>query len=447
MNPAQIAQQVRQQLPAGGLFADQHWRIASRPFPLGESFARELHNLGRVLLQFYRASNLLHRLSREGRQPSFAARWLDQGKPDHLLDLQKDRAFLPDVPRVIRPDVLLTEDGFKITELDSIPGGIGLTAWLNSNYSRQGFTVMGGEHGMFEGFASIFGTTAHAHIVISRESASYRPEMEWLAEQLNQNYAGKESFTAKQFQIHHTQWTGWNRGDSVYRFFELFDLENVENAEALFRDARTGLIRITPPAKPALEEKMLFALLWNRNLHGYWRQELGARFFERLLQHVPQTWLIDPTPLPPHGAIPKLDLADWHQLKGLSQKERDLILKVSGFSETSWGARGVHLGSDLSVPEWSRLVDQALQEFPRSPYILQRYHKPRLVDGYWFDFDQQREVPMRGRVRLCPYYFVTGDGDAARAHLGGVLATICPADKKIIHGMKDAILAPCVETQ
>jgi len=27
--------------------------------------------------------------------------------------------------------------------------------------------------------------------------------------------------------------------------------------------------------------------------------------------------------------------------------------------------------------------------------------------------------------------------------LGGVLATICPANKKIIHGMKDAILAPC----
>ena len=26
---------------------------------------------------------------------------------------------------------------------------------------------------------------------------------------------------------------------------------------------------------------------------------------------------------------------------------------------------------------------------------------------------------------------------------GGVLATICPPDKKIIHGMRDAILAPC----
>ena len=50
---------------------------------------------------------------------------------------------------------------------------------------------------------------------------------------------------------------------------------------------------------------------------------------------------------------------------------------------------------------------------------------------------------MPGRVRLCPYYFVHGDGDNARTNLGGVLATIVPADKKIVHGMKDAILAPC----
>jgi len=52
-------------------------------------------------------------------------------------------------------------------------------------------------------------------------------------------------------------------------------------------------------------------------------------------------------------------------------------------------------------------------------------------------------MPLKGRVRLCPYYFVGGEGDAARAELGGVLATICPPDKKIIHGMSDAIFAPC----
>jgi hypothetical protein len=54
-------------------------------------------------------------------------------------------------------------------------------------------------------------------------------------------------------------------------------------------------------------------------------------------------------------------------LKTLSQKERDLILKVSGFSENAWGARGVFLGSDLSQADWSAAVDDALKNFETSP--------------------------------------------------------------------------------
>jgi hypothetical protein len=42
-------------------------------------------------------------------------------------------------------------------------------------------------------------------------------------------------------------------------------------------------------------------------------------------------------------------------------------------------------------------------------------------------------------VRLCPYYFVIGDS----VKLGGILATVCPADKKLLHGMSDAVMAPC----
>ena len=45
---------------------------------------------------------------------------------------------------------------------------------------------------------------------------------------------------------------------------------------------------------------------------------------------------------------------------------------------------------------------------------------------------------MRGRVRLCPYYFVEPD----HVTLRGALATICPPDKKLLHGMRDAILVP-----
>jgi hypothetical protein len=257
--------------------------------------------------------------------------------------------------------------------------------------------------------------------------------MLWLASQLG----------GSRFMVQDANFTGVQEGDAVYRFFELFDLPNVPNAKRILELAAAGRIRLTPPPKPIFEEKMLFALLWNRHLQSFWRQELGESFFQRLLHLTPYTWLVDPAPLPPHAAIPELNLTDWRQLQALSQKERELILKVSGFSPHAWGARGVYLGSDLPHAEWAAAVEQALAGFPHSPYVLQRYHKPALVEAEWFDFDRNQVVPMKGRVRLCPYYFVSGDADAARAHLGGVLATICPPDKKIIHGMTDAIFAPC----
>ena len=444
MNTSEQAKFIRDSLPPGGLFAGMEWKISPVPFPLGENLAREIESLGRVLLQFYRATNLLYRKSVEGKQPEWVARWLDLGKPVDLIALQRSPAFKNDVPRVIRPDILLTENGFSITELDSVPGGIGLTAWLNQTYCRlpiadcqsDKLKILGGADGMIRGFESIFGDAKQVHIVVSEEAKTYRPEMEWLAAQLN----GQKHRT---FNIQHSTFNEFAEGDAVYRFFELFDLENVPNAKKIFELAAEKKIRVTPPPKPVFEEKMLFALLWNRNLQHFWRQELGEGFLAKLKKVIPYTWLVDPTPLPPHAAIPELNLTDWSQLKALSQKERDLILKVSGFSENAWGARGVFLGSDLSQADWSAAVDAALANFEKSPSVLQRFEKPKQVDANWFDFTKNEVVPMKGRARLCPYYFVSGEGDAARPTLGGVLATIVPADKKIVHGMSDAVLAPC----
>jgi hypothetical protein len=430
---------IRDSLPPGGLFAGMEWKISPAPFPLGENLAKEIESLGRVLLQFYRAVNLLYRKSAEGKQPEWVARWLDLGKPRELIELQRSAAFKNDTPRVIRPDILLTENGFSITELDSVPGGIGLTAWLNQTYSKMTndeCRMVGGADGMVRGFESIFGDAKQVQIIVSEEAKAYRPEMEWIAGQLN----GQKHRT---FNIQHSTFNEFAEGDAVYRFFELFDLPNVANAKRIFELAAEKKIRLTPPPKPLFEEKMLFALLWNRNLQNFWRQELGEAFLARLKRVIPYTWLVDPAPLPPHAAIPELGLTDWGQLKTLSQKERDLILKVSGFSENAWGARGVYLGSDLSQADWSAAVDAALKNFETSPSVLQRFHKPSLVDASWFDFAKNEVVPMKGRARLCPYYFVGGEGDAARPQLGGVLATIVPADKKIVHGMADAVLAPC----
>jgi hypothetical protein len=433
MSPQETAATVRDSLPSSGLFAGLKWRTSVSPFPLSPDLAKELDSLGRVLLQFYRAVNLLYRKSVEGKQPEWVARWLDLGKPPEMIALQRAPAFKNDLPRVIRPDILLTDNGFCITELDSVPGGIGLTAWLNDVYSKLdgGPQIIGGADGMIKGFETIFGNAKNARIIVSDEAATYRPEMEWLAGRI------------PKLRVHDAKFEDFADGDAVYRFFELFDIANVPNAKKIFSLAAEGKIRLTPPPKTFFEEKMLFALLWNWNLRDFWRQELGENFFARLERAAPYTWLLDPAPLPPHGAFPELNLTDWRQLKALSQKERDLILKISGYSEKAWGARGVFLGSDLPHADWAAAVDQALADFEKSPFVLQHYERPRLVETSWFDFEKNEVVPMKGRVRLCPYYFVSGEGDAARPQTGGILATVVPADKKIIHGMTEAVLAPC----
>jgi hypothetical protein len=224
----------------------------------------------------------------------------------------------------------------------------------------------------------------------------------------------------------------------VYRFFELFDLPNLPRVSDLMRAAAEGAVRVTPPFKPYLEEKMWFALFWLQPLREFWRRELGDKYFRRLQEVIPYTWLLDPTPLPQHAVIPRLEIHDWREAAKLSQKERELLLKVSGFSPLGWGSRGVSVGQDLPQAEWQRLIDEALEIFEVSPRIMQRFHKARLFEHPHWDQESGEIKMMRGRVRLCPYYFVEND----RVTLRGALATIVPADKKLLHGMRDAILAP-----
>jgi hypothetical protein len=218
----------------------------------------------------------------------------------------------------------------------------------------------------------------------------------------------------------------------------LFDLPNLARIDQLMEAASEGRTSVTPPFKPYLEEKLWFALFWMQPLRGFWQRELGEKYFVKLQQVIPYSWLLDPTPLPQHAVIPRLEIQDWREATRFSQKDRDLLLKVSGFSPLAWGSRGIALGHDLPHTEWERRINDALQNFAQSPTILQRFHKGRLFEQRFWDTESGELKSMRGRVRLCPYYFVESD----KVRLRGALATICPPDKKLLHGMRDAILAP-----
>lgn len=434
-------QAVRAAFPKEGLFAEKEWLPSPRAFALSNRFVDELEKLGYRLHLFVRACNLLYQLSVKGKQPPWVAAYLDAGKPPELVTLSRERIFRDDIARIIRPDIIPTEQGFTIAELDSVPGGVGLTAWFNQTYSALGDDVVGGPDGMLDGFASIF---PGGDIVVSEEAATYRPEMDWLAAQLN----GRTGVTGsgrpwkvvgtddEPLRTDFEAARAAGRPLNVYRFFEHFDLPNVAAAPFLTECARAGGVKVTPPFKPYLEEKMWFALFWTRPLRDFWRRELGERHWLKLQEVIPYTWIVDPAPLPHQAVIAGLEVNHWRELGGFSQRQRELILKISGYSELAWGSRGVDLAQDLSQGEWQRAIDRALEMFPNHPMLLQRFHKGRLVEHDYLDPASGEVVTMRGRVRLCPYYFL----NANRAELKGVLATVCPADKKLLHGMRDAVI-------
>ena len=445
---------------ATSLFEDKTWQLSPDAWALTPDQLTELEAIGTACLEYHQALETLYLRSAAGKnllrnKPLLApwvADYLDRGKPPLLVAHARDPKNRGVFPTVLRPDLLLTDEGFVMTELDSVPGGIGLTAFLNRLYSANGDIIGAGDVMIRRFYESIAALRPDMRnpliaIVVSDEAATYRPEMHWLAEQLQ--LQGKRVFLLEPDEVFPLGSTlcfdvegNPEKIDIIYRFFELFDLPNIATGHYFFEAWEAGEVAIVPPMRPYQEEKLGLALFHHHLLQDYWAEALGGRTLKLLRKLIPASWVIDATPLPPGAVLdgPKVGgraLTDWRQLAGASQKERDLIIKISGYHESAWGARSVVLGSDCSREEWQGGIEVAVEDAPSNPHILQEYKKPRRAKHRVYDRERQvREVD--GRLRLCPYYFVIG----GKATLSGALATFCPPDKKIIHGMQDAALLP-----
>ncbi len=460
-------EQIRAALAGQSLFEDKTWQLSPDAWPLTPDQLAQLEAIGTACLEFQQGLETLYLRASAGKnllrnKPLLApwvADYLDRGKPAELVAHARDPRNRGTFPAVLRPDLLLTDDGFALTELDSVPGGIGLTAFLNRLYA----TAPGGKPSEILGAGDAMITNFHAALaalrpearnpfialVVSDEAATYRPEMQWLAQQLQVLghrvfcVAPEDLFPLGAQLCVDVEGTP-EKVDVIYRFFELFDLANIRTAKFIFEAWNAGEVAITPPLRPFQEEKLALALFHHHRLQEFWAETLGGRTLKLLRALIPPSWVMDPAPLPPGAvldapAVGGRQMSDWRDLGGASQKERDLIIKISGYHETAWGARSVVLGSDCSREEWQEGVARAVDLAPSNLHVLQAYRKPRRVRHRVY----AREAPhpareVDGRLRLCPYYFVVG----GEAKLSGALATFCPPDKKIIHGMQDAALLP-----
>lgn len=455
---------IRESLAAQPLFEDKTWQLSPTAWALSSDQLAQLNAIGSACQEFHQALETLYLRSVSGKNllrnkpllTPWVADYLERGKPKELVEHARDPRNRGAFPSVLRPDLLLTENGFVMTELDSVPGGIGLTSFLNRLYAAGGEdpAILGAQDLMIRNFYDSLAALRPDQrnpliaLVVSDEAATYRPEMLWLAEQLQMQ--GKRVFCLDPDDLFPLGSTlcfdvdgNPEKIDILYRFFELFDIANIRTAKFIFESWHAGELAVAPPMRSFQEEKLSLALFHHHLLADFWTEALSKGAHKILKQLIPVSWIMDPAPLPPGAVLdgPRLGgrpITDWRQLAGASQKERDLIIKISGYHETAWGARSVVLGSDCSREEWQAGVEGALAATNRSLFILQEYKKPIRVKHPLYDAQQQvREAD--GRLRLCPYYFNLG----GKPVLSGALATFCPPDKKIIHGMQDAALLPC----
>ncbi len=464
---------IKSALAAQPLFEDKTWQLSPEAWPLSTEQVAELEAIGSACFEFQQALETLYLRSASGKnllrnKPLLApwvADYLDRGKPESLIAHAREARNRGVFPTVLRPDLLLTDEGFVLTELDSVPGGIGLTAFLNRLYGSQSdSSILGHGDAMIRNFHASLAALRPGErnpsiaLVVSDEASTYRPEMQWLALQLQ--LIGKRVFCLRPEDIFPLENALFfdvegnpEKIDIIYRFFELFDLENIRTHRFFLEAWAAGEVAIAPPLRHFQEEKLSLALFHHHLLQDYWSEALSGRALKLLRALIPPSWVMDPAPLPPGAVLdgPRAGnraLNDWRDLRNASQKERDLIIKVSGYHETAWGARSVVLGSDCSREEWQEGVDRAIALAPANLHVLQAYKKPRRIDHPLFDGvgpngDADVPVPVAnaraGRLRLCPYYFMI----EGQPSLSGALATFCPPDKKIIHGMQDAALLPC----
>jgi hypothetical protein len=457
---------IRSALQAQPLFEDKTWRLSPEAWPLSTEQVAQLEAIGAACFEFHQALETLYLRSAAGknllRNKPLVAPWvadyLDRGKPAALIAHARDPKNRGAFPLVLRPDLLLTDEGFVLTELDSVPGGIGLTGFLNRLYGDP--SIVGADDAMIRNFHAALAALRPGErnpliaLIVSDEAATYRPEMQWLAHELQ--LQGKRVFCLRPEDVFPLENALFYDADGnpekidiLYRFFELFDLANIRTQKFVFESWAAGEVAIAPPMRHFQEEKLALALFHHHLLQDYWAEALSGRAFKLLRTLIPASWVMDPAPLPPGAVLdgPKAggrSLNDWHELVNASQKERDLIIKISGYHETAWGARSVVLGSDCSREEWQEGVERAIALATTNLHVLQAYRKPRRLEHPLYDVpaavgENPAARGQPGRLRLCPYYFLI----EGRPRLSGALATFCPPDKKIIHGMQDAALLPC----
>jgi hypothetical protein len=457
---------LRAQLPEKPLYAALDaeglgWPLAPEPYPLKAHQLPLLEALGPALWRYQQACQQLYKLALTDATYGWLKALFHKGKPSWLMTFSEMKRIKNHQHLVIRPDLLVTPDGFALTEMENAaPAGIGFTTALQAAYQALGFKPYGWAD-LPDAFLQMLVSayriqykgekeTPSIALLVSEDFNDYRREFEHLVAAIKPNYEAIVCIRPAQMTLRDRDFGylddsgAFHPLDIVYRMFELYDLPNIAQVELLQYAIKKNLVFFTPPYKPYLEEKFTLALIHSPGLEHFWEKELGSDHLALLQRVIPPSWILDSTPLPFQAYIePALRLGnkrhkDFSSLSMLTQKERQLVVKPSSFSHLAWGSHGVTVGHDVPQEHWQQAVQNAMDPDNGLVYLMQQYSNPAVEPYRQFDPKTGEAREREGRTRLCPYYFIIDN----EPQLVGVLTTTCPKDKKVIHGMRDGVMRP-----
>jgi len=392
--------------------------VSPEPFCLTEGEAGEVEMIGKDVVAFMEVVSELYWQENEVKE------LLDRSKPD-FFKLPRKPNYL-----FVRPDLIITDQGFSICEIEMSPFGLALAELLNRAYISAGFdSIVDGE--TLKRF--IAGSTpSEGTIVYSQNTSSYAGQLQFLASKV---FSGE----GRDWRAEHIDAALGKNHPNIYRAFYLYEYMTdlfINNITDVFADSEVD--KILPSLTPYMEEKALLALIWDRRWESFFKKRLGIGVFDHLRRVVPPTWIVGQeqffTPALPDGMESSVDLAS------LSKAKRNFVLKKSGFGHGSSWAEGVNLLQEKSGTK-AREILAAAQKDALSLFVIQEFRPSKERRMVYADKATHQLVEMRARIRLTPYFSMTGE---SKGRLIAIKATGCE-NTNYIHASTSSInTAVCV---
>lgn len=386
-------------------------------------------------------------------------------KPERVTNLVGRKPM-----RLFRPDVVLTEaaDGnfsFRITEIESAPGGLGMFEAV-----RQAYQHDVGSQSILAQLRRVIGTRPFV-VVMNHRWVDYLWDIctacKCLREQgvdvrviVDRSFTDLEAYASREWQerqaempAHTSQLQNWNphlrQRLEQYGFRDFLEChaelpEKIDGAPVVFRMGYHGSFRdrdtlermsrwernngatILNGLHYGFESKAMLAALQLPSIRDQLSSSIRLDILALLDQHVAPTYALNPR---------------FSDLNHLCAMHQNGVLKVAAWDEgdhLSWGARGLTVGQDCTYTQWVQALGSALAATHPS-VVQQRVKSVRRNFNETVNSSGEMHNLKRACMRWTPFVLVDDEG-CVRIDPGVITAL----NGFAAHGAADAVMAPVV---